>query len=200
VVIDYITVQANISSIINSDLTTFLFNVTWNGRTNPNGGQFCPLFGEKLIDIELLLNGQRFFAFNDNDYEVVTLAKQLDDPGYVTWVPCINYTRGGITGDQKDYEAPGCYYEFNNSRLRSIIAESHLQNTARFTNQTFQLRFTIVANYFSFLEYDPANPDKTYMYNNGYTRANGYTLNMTYLYNAVYLVGGDGGTTKLITN
>jgi len=197
---DYITVQANISSIINSDLTTFLFNVTWNGRTNPNGGQFCPLFGERLINIELLLNGQRFFAFNDNDYSYVTLAKHLDSPGYEIIIPHVNYNVGKIPLDQRDFVAMGSYYEFNNSRLRSIIAESHLQNTARFTNQTFQLKFDIVANNFSLLEYGTLDAALASCYSSGYSRANGYTLNMTYLYNAVYLVGGDGGTTKLITN
>lgn len=179
----------NITSIINSDLTTFLFNVTWNGRQDctKNSGQYCPLYGEELLNVELLLNGQRFFAFDGDDYSYVTLAKQLDDPRALTIMPSVNTVTSvaATTG----FQAKSNIYEFNNSRLRSIIAESHLQNTARFTNQTFQLSFSI-------------NRSKYYLagYSGAVALTSGYQLNMTYLYNAVYLVGGDGGTTKLITN
>ena len=191
----------NITSIINSDLTTFLFNVTWSGRqnTNPSSGQYCPLYGEELINIELLLNGQRFFAFDQDDYSFVTLAKQLDDPRYDVVVPSQNTTvqTTAYTG----WVAQGNYYEFNNSRLRSIIAESHMQNTARFTNQTFQLSFQINRTTFFLEDNDPVTEgNAAYSYNSGTVTNAGYVLNMTYLYNAVYLVGGDGGTTKLITN
>lgn len=190
----------NITSIINSDLTTFLFNVTWAGRqnTNPSSGQYCPLYGEELINIELLLNGQRFFAFDQDDYTFVTLAKQLDDPRYDVVVPSMNTTvqESAYTG----WQAQGNYYEFNNSRLRAIVAESHMQNTARFTNQTFQLSFQINRTTFFLNSTAVTDANEAYTYNEG-TRVNaGYVVNMTYLYNAVYLVGGDGGTTKLITN
>ena len=191
----------NITSIINSDLTTFLFNVTWAGRqnTNPSSGQYCPLYGEELINVELLLNGQRFFAFDQDDYSFVSLAKQLDDPRYNVIMPSMNTTV------QTDYYTgwvtQGNYYEFNNSRLRAIIAESHMQNTARFTNQTFQLSFQINRISYFLQDYDASFPaDAVYQYNDGVKTNAGYVLNMTYLYNAVYLVGGDGGTTKLITN
>ena len=98
------------------------------------------------------------------------------------------------------WQTQGNYYEFNNSRLRAIIAESHMQNTARFTNQTFQLSFQINrCNYFLEDSTDPDSSPAT-AYNAGVVTNAGYVLNMTYLYNAVYLVGGDGGTTKLITN
>lgn len=189
----------NITSIINSDLTTFLFNVTWAGRQNttPSSGQYCPLYGEELINIELLLNGQRFFAFDQDDYSFVTLAKQLDDPRYQVVIPSQNTTVQ--TASYVGWEAQGNYYEFNNSRLRAIIAESHMQNTARFTNQTFQLSFQINRCNF-FLEDAGAAAGEAYAYNAGVLTNAGYVLNMTYLYNAVYLIGGDGGTTKLITN
>lgn len=188
----------NITSIINSDLTTFLFNVTWAGRqsTNPSSGQYCPLYGEELIDVQLLLNGQRFFAFDADDYSFVTLAKQLDDPLYSIVMPSRNTTT--FTGNVPGWIATGNVYEFNNSRLRSIIAESHLQNTARFTNQTFQLSFRINRSLYYLGAYDAGNLNTTY--NASASITSGYVLNMTYLYNAVYLVGGDGGTTKLITN
>lgn len=187
----------NITSIINSDLTTFLFNVTWSGRSSVSAasGQYCPLYGEELIDIQLLLNGQRFFAFDGDDYDFVTLAKQLDDPTYDIIMPSQNTqtTDANYVG----WVTRGHVYEFNNSRLRSIIAESHLQNTARFTNQTFQLQFRINRGLHYLL--DPTGPEP-YAYGAGNITTQGYALNMTYLYNAVYLVGGDGGTTKLITN
>jgi len=187
----------NITSIINSDLTTFLFNVTWGPRalTNPSSGQYCPLYGEELIDIQLLLNGQRFFAFDGDDYNFVTLAKQMDDPSYEIMMPSENTSTA--TGHYHGWRVSSNMYEFNNSRLRSIIAESHLQNTARFTNQTFQLQFRINRGLYYLLE---PGGDAPYAYNAGVSNQTGYVLNMTYLYNAVYLVGGDGGTTKLITN
>ena len=191
--------RMNITSIINSDLTTFLFNITWAGRqqTQPSSGQYCPLYGEELVDVQLLLNGQRFFAFDGDDYSFVSLAKQLDDPLYTIKMPSRNTTVDSSSG--VGWETTGNFYEFNNSRLRSIIAESHLQNTARFTNQTFQLSFRINRSLYYLHEY-VALQQPTTSYNANISKSQGYVLNMTYLYNAVYLVGGDGGTTKLITN
>lgn len=186
----------NITSIINSDLTTFLFNVTWAGRQDPDNGQFCPLYGEKLQNIELLLNGQRFFAFDDVDYPIVTMAKQVDYPLNWTFINTQNSLPGIANGNY--YQTESYFYEFNNSRLRSIIAESHLQNTARFTNQTFQLRFNINRDINYLLP--ASNPPGPTKYSKTTAFNSGYVLHMTYLYNAVYLVGGDGGTTKLITN
>jgi hypothetical protein len=182
----------NITSIINSDLSTFLFNITWAGRTNPQNGQLCPLYGELLQDITLLLNGQRFFAFNEASYEFVTLAKHLDVPYTKVALPMTNI-KSAASGLQS-FPANGNavwgnsnIYEFNNSRLRAIVAEANMQNTARFTNQTFQLSFKI-------------NRDLLYTASNLTEKTSGYVLNMSYLYNAVFLIGGDGGTTKLITN
>jgi hypothetical protein len=154
------------------------------------------LYGEELIDIQLLLNGQRFFNFDGDNYNFVTLAKQLDDPSYNIIMPSQNTTVA--EANYNGWVTQGNMYEFNNSRLRSIIAESHLQNTARFTNQTFQLQFRINRGLYYLQHYSPAN--LMFKYNQNISREEGYVLNMTYLYNAVYLVGGDGGTTKLITN
>lgn len=188
----------NITSIINSDLTTFLFNVTWSGRTNPANGQCCPLYGELLQDITLLLNGQRFFGFDQDDYSFVTLAKQLDDPNQPgLLMPNQNTNFVDPTG--KAWVVSGNIYEFNNSRLRSIISEANLQNTARFTNQTFQLQFKINRDLYYLQEAGTSSASAT-TYATGVSKAAGYRLNMTYLYNAVFMIGGDGGTTKLITN
>jgi len=193
----------NITSIINSDLTTFLFNVTWDGRTDPAAGQPCPLYGEILEDIELLLNGQRFFFFDRTCYAGVTLAKQLDDPRQDhLLMPSRNVTIdfNQFGGSFVGFHTEGNIYEFNNSRLRAIVAEDNLQNTARFTNQTFQLRFKINRDAFYLLEPGDINGKGSARMTAGFSKNSGFTLNMTYLYNAVFLIGGDGGTTKLITN
>lgn len=194
------TFTMNITSIINSDLTTFLFDVTWSPRSTVTAysGQYCPTYGEQLINIELLLNGQRFFAFDQDDYPYVTLAKQLDSTLYTTNMPAYNQIINASL--VSSFSPRGYLYEFNNSRLRSIIAESHLQNTARFTNQTFQLRFQINRSQWYLGQYNPLDKTNTRNYSQNISVTQGYQLNMTYLYNAVYLVGGDGGTTKLITN
>lgn len=202
--------KVNITSIINSDLTTFLFSLGWGARetTAANSGQFCPNFQEQILNIELLLNGQRFFAFDDESYEYVTLAKVLDPVTVPVMLPGRNTTLNiqDNIPDHKYYSVPqkSYIYEFNNSRLRSIIAESHLQNTARFTNQTFQLSFQI--NRARPYLLDPGTggavdaAQSGCYYNAGTSSTEGLTLHMTFLYNAVYLIGGDGGTTKLITN
>lgn len=192
--------KMNITSIINSDLTTFLFNVTWNARTDPKGGQLCPLYGEQLLGIELLLNGQRFFNFDQLCYEGVILAKQIDDARAPVILPSYNDTIGTAAQLYPGFEAMSYYYEFNNSRLRAIVGEDNLQNTARFTNQTFQLNFRINRDLFYLLPAPVEGDATTYTYSVGFPKNKGYTLNMTYLYNAVFLIGGDGGTTKLITN
>ena len=187
----------NITSIINSDLTTFLFNVTWTGRTNPASGQLCPLYGEILTNITLLLNGQRFFAFDEASYPAVTMAKQLDVPYQENLImPSQNTTLS--TTQSAGFQTNSQIYEFNNSRLRAIVSEANLQNTARFTNQTFQLYFQINRDFFYLAA--PTSPNTADSYSAGVSKQAGYTLNMTYLYNACFLIGGDGGTTKLITN
>src|SRR3990172_3203704 len=187
----------NITSIINSDLTTFLFNVTWSGRSDPDNGQNCPLYGELLTDITLLLNGQRFFGFEEDMYQFVTLAKQLDDTNQPGMILASQNTSTASTATSPGFVCSGNIYEFNNSRLRSIISEANLQNTARFTNQTFQLSFKINRELY-YLQ-TPGNGQPNY-YATNVDKNSGYRLNMTYLYNAVFMIGGDGGTTKLITN
>ena len=173
----------NLTSIINSDLTTFLIMVTSSFRDSPTAsnfskGYFSPLVGEELQDIELLLNGQQFFRFNQDIYPYVSMSKHI-----TTTQPIISQYYPSNSFDMRTN-----IYEFNNSRLRSIISESHMQNTGRFTNQTFQLSFRINVN----TNYPPETPavKKTAV----------FTAHVCYLYNAVFLVGGDGGTTKLITN
>jgi len=195
----------NLTSIINADLTTMLFMVRWEGsganvsRTEPSG-QFCPLYGELLTDFTLLLNGQRFFGFEGDCYEFVSMAKQISSVTYPCNMPLSNcsgfsgsaggttlldYTNSSICAETMK-NLPGHVYELNFSRLRALAAEANLQNTGRFTNQTFQLQFKI-------------NRDLAYLSTTASSLKTGYVLHMNYNYNGCYLVGGDGGTTKLIT-
>ncbi len=178
----------NITSIINSDLTTMMFMVTQSpaaeeSRCNPNNPycNFAPAYGEMLEEWELLLNGQQFFRFNANTYDGVVQCLHMDTtkPGIQSFELAngrayINTFRSNI-------------YELNFGRLRSIIAENHMQNTPRFTNQTFQLKFHVNR----YVNWPPTNRLQN--------RTN-FIVQMVYLYNSVYLIGGDGGTTKLITN
>jgi hypothetical protein len=133
-------------------------------------------------------------------YEGVTLAKQLDDPRQELNMPARNFSTPLAVPVQTAFKVHGNIYEFNNSRLRAIVAEDNLQNTARFTNQTFQLRFRINRDFYYLGDYSSTSLSPSLNNSQGFSKNNGFTLNMTYLYNAVFLIGGDGGTTKLITN
>ncbi len=210
-------VTLNITSIINSDLTTMLFSVTCGSRFNnnpviPSGNtgdysQFCPLFGEKISNMQLLLNGQRFFSFDQGIYDGVTLCKQLDDVTTDLAMPGANASDGaydsvnGTSLDAPPYEfgrEQSHHYELNFSRLRAIVCESHLQNTARFTNQTFQLTFNVERGNNYIARGAGADPFEYPAYQQ--VVSNGMRLNMAYCYNGVFLIGGDMGTSKLVTN
>lgn len=181
-------ITMNITSIINSDLTTMLFMVTQSpnapqSRCNASlGTNFAPGYGEMLEEWELLLNGQQFFRFNANTYDGVVQTLHMD-----TTKPAITAfeVQNGANSYLNQFRSN--IYELNFGRLRSIIAENHMQNTPRFTNQTFQLKFH-VNRYVNW-------PTSIQLQN----RTN-FIVQMVYLYNSVYLIGGDGGTTKLITN
>ena len=199
-------ITMNITSIINSDLTTMLFMLTWGNRSEPtplivtfkdsanatkvgNLNQFCPLYGEKLSNMQLYLNGQRFFSFEQDIYAGATLCKQLDKINTHVLMPRHTSAAGWNTSPaDTDFEpCESNIYELNMSRLRSLVCESHMQNTARFTNQTFQLIFNVERG----LHYPLVDASE---------KSKKCTLHMAYEYNAVILVGGDGGTTKLVTN
>ena len=210
-------ITMNITSIINSDLTSMLFMVTNGTRSTTNSfptsgaigdmNQFSPLFGEELSNIQLLLNGQRFFAFDQGIYPGVTLAKQLDAVTYKVPVPHkgidINATNHMLPHLKQNYVSSRVFahesanvYELNFSRIRAIINEAHLQNTARFTNQTFQLSFNVERTKNYICKGGVSTDKDTYVRN----LKEKMELHMCYLYNGVFLIGGDGGTTKLITN
>ncbi len=177
----------NITSLINSDLTTMLFAVVQNpgvteGRntfTTPFQG-IAPCYGERLEEFELLLNGQQFFRFWNDTYGPVQLCSNMDS--IRTNIRIFSLTGESLTG----YDIDSRIYELNFGRLRSLIAESSMQNTPRFLNMQFQLKFKVnrLLNW-------PAAIERQ-------NRKN-FTVQMVYCYNSVYLIGGDGGNTKLIT-
>lgn len=200
-------ITMNITSIINSDLTTMLFMLTWEYRSSNktltvpfikdsksteyyDANQFCPLYGEKLTNMQLYLNGQRFFSFEQDIYAGATLSKQLDQVNTPILLPRVTESFKSWSQSNPDMDfvsADSNVYELNMSRLRSLVCESHMQNTARFTNQTFQLVFNVERNL-----YYPRVTNSSLK--------SACTLHMAYEYNAVLLSGGDGGTTKLVTN
>jgi hypothetical protein len=224
------SITMNITSIINSDLTTMLFMVTNGCRNNSNKfsppgmqddySQFCPLKGEQISNVQLLLNGQRFFAFDQGLYEGVSLCKQLDAvttnilmPGYNTNTVRMECSAGLSIVDSQHLsqrKTKTHIYELNFSRLRALCCESHLQNTARFTNQTFQLTFNVERSSDYILTGGPTdgvavppavNPPRPLTWEGFQAIAkNGMSVHMAFCYNGVFLIGGDGGTSKLVTN
>lgn len=213
--------RMNLSALINSDLTTMLFYVRNNnasGRrnegTSANNANITTMnfkngawaYGERLDNMELKLNGQRFYAFDSDNYSQATLAKQIDHPNVPVYKPIlytassgasvaatekqfIGSTKNGVTNQwaYPSRKVNSNFYELNFGKLRSITSEAHMQNTGRFTNQTFQISFTINRD----VNETTSIPD---------AQLQNYRFYMSYLYNAVFLIGGDGGTTKLITN
>lgn len=224
------SITMNITSIINSDLTTMLFMVTNGTRASNqaftpssatatplagNYSQFCPCFGEEISNMQLLLNGQRFFAFDQGVYDGVTICKQLDEVTTTMLMPVMAMTAN--SGGREVYtnvtspsintfyrEEQSHIYELNFSKIRALCCESHMQNTARFTNQTFQITFNVERgnNYIN----TPIPPDFTGVGGNyqlaQFQQQTSYNnvLHMAFCYNGVFLIGGDGGTTKLVTN
>lgn len=239
----------NITSLINSDLTTMLWYIngnyqrqsvsataytpaiTINANTSPAvtynyvGSDYCPIYGLELQNMELKLNGQRFYAFDYDTYSAATMAKQIDDESVVIQRPqvgqvaALDSATANVASnrskvaffpsdstnvalpDMNSYLLNTHYYELNFGKLRSIVLEAHMQNTGRFTNQTFQFTFQIGDIWACQQQagFD-GNSVLGYTGTSGNANVSPFTLYMTYLYNAVILAGGDGGTTKLITN
>lgn len=202
--------SVNLTSIINADLTTMVFGVQWNGqfqnpgpfvgsKPNIDGGSYNPLMFQELYDFELVLNGQRLFYFGNGTYDFAQLLKQMDKLHFEITHPFVSAYQGF---GQQGGEAPAAHwskpsikeesklYELNFSQLRALLNESHLMNTPRFQNQTFQLRFKINRSK-GFDSADTSEVPKN---------RTGFVMNVIYLYNGILLVGGDGGASKLITN
>lgn len=196
------TFVCNLSSIINADLTTFMFMLVYklDESASPLGlsSRGSPMVGLPLRNIQLILNGQRYFVFDEQCYTGATLAKHIDAPGFWVERSCQNgatlttFDRGAFAHQ----EIYNYIYEFNNSRLRAIVAEAHMQNTGRFTNQTWQLSFEVDIGYGQGYRSDPVTGEIIHRLK---PDPNNIQLHMMYLYNSVFLIGGDGGTTKLIT-
>lgn len=238
-------INMNLTSLLNSDLTTMLFYVTGdyqrgsknastsacvggatsidgtNFITTYNGADYTWCYGVELQNMELKLNGQRYYAFQADTYSGVTMAKHMDNEVYFVKRPLIGQYRqqvknndifafnqfylsdatSGAPGvvpvpEMRSALLPSHMYELDFGKMRSLVNEAHMQNTCRFTNQIFQLSF-VCADLF-------ACPNLAGFATGGFSNPSisisPWVLYMTFCYNAVLLVGGDGGTSKLITN
>ena len=182
---------------MNADLTSIIFHVQEAGDSayadvsmNPatSGPRGCMLYGQKLHNIELKLNGQLLHRYDNDDYEAVKLAEVISPlEAEITYTVCNAAILQTNSDRMQEKNAVANVYEISLSRIRALIAESHLQNTPRFTNQTFQLGFEI-----------PPYQDNVDS-NTDYSVDRSYVLFVTYCYNGCFLVGGDGGQSQLIT-
>lgn len=187
----------NITSMLNADLTTIQFALTWDQDQKPASTQrFAPFKFIEMQDIELLLNGQRLHNYDNASYPYVYLANNLDQ--YWSSVISNPYMAISDTANARivSQALPSPIYEINLSRLRAIPGEAHMMNTPRFTNQTMQLGFRVNLLRPNF---DPPQWVKP-AGSETYQSANpNLTLQTSYLYNAVFMVGQDGGQSKLVT-
>lgn len=186
------TQKFNITSMMNADLTTIILQVQEpvNAAQYGNKSDFV-----ELNDITLELNGQEFSVFQKDNYYAMNAARQI---GAVSLQHPVLHRTATLANAQQGppLTGPVCYmkdigiYEINMSRLRSLANESHLVNVPRFTNQTFQISFTIP-------------PSMSAKCSSADLGANvdviSYTAHLSYLYNGVFQVGGSGGASKLFT-
>jgi hypothetical protein len=183
----------NITSMLNADLTTIQFALQWDKDQRPSGtaNRFTPFHFIEMLDMQLLLNGQRLHNYDGASFKHVYNA-QVISPIFPTVreAPYIT-THGGEQARQRTIESDVHIYEINFSRLRAVAMEAHMMNTPRFTNQTMQLAFKLNLGSPNFI---PAQTPS------GQANAGpALTLHTSYYYNAVFMVGQDGGQSKLIT-
>ena len=168
----------------------------------------CPLFGRRLINPILTLNSQRFHDYPEGTYETAWLCKGEETNHYILDFPYVSKDAASIgafnemsinsvaskTNPQANtynytIQSPAISYQymFLMCPHNPLKNESYFQNTARFTNQSFQLEFGI----------DRSNgwaPDVSFLH-----RKN-FNIEVIYTYNALLQVGSHGGTTTLYTN
>jgi hypothetical protein len=135
--------------------------------------------------VELRLNGQLLFRYDQDAYTFTKLSEVISP----FW-PFLSYYVADKDTIIRGNTSRTHVFELNLARLRALVTESHLQNTPRFTNQTFQLNFTPEITNSNLFSNGLANPDPT---------KRKYSVVVTYCYNAVFLCGGDGGQSQLIT-
>ncbi len=237
-----IAFNCNVTSMMNADLTTIFISVRdqlddFTGlpsamsvsaasrydSTQAYAGAASrqnPLHFLELTNLQLSLNGQILFRFDQDDYKKVTLQQYLGGQNAVCKEAfgSSNLSIGGttsvaITPENMVVPYEINIYEINLSRLRAIVHESHMQNTPRFTNQTMNIQGTIKAvdgNAAAlFTLYDPTvlttviNSADQEIYPlsvvGGSSPQRTFTCHVTYLYNGTFLVGQDGGNSALIT-
>jgi hypothetical protein len=201
----------NITSMMNSDLTTIFLQVQEPINNNPLGNH-CDFVA--LQDLELWLNGQQFTIYAAGSYNGVQAIRSFDDPEVDNHVVAMRQGAnalsatslievGAIPADGVNPAVPGVptviplpkaigIYEFNMSLIRAVMNESNMVNTPRFTNMTFQIKYKIPPNVYSRCAYYPS-------YLTLQEPSQIYTAYMTYAYNAVFQFGGNGGTSTLYT-
>lgn len=205
----------NLTSLLNADLTTMYIQVREvdddpiNGKTDSTKNSRANAFkGCELRNIKLRLNGQIIFSYDQDIYEITKLPTSV---GRFKWGQYYgrNYSNTmsnsaklhhysayeSSGGEEKGDSFSSTYiYELNFARIRALAAESFLQNTGRFTNQTFQMEFDVAD---TFGNYDSTGNAQRFI--SASEKPRSYQAIVTYLYNACFLVGGDGGNSKLIT-
>jgi hypothetical protein len=179
----------NITSMLNSDLTTIMLALRWAEDSNKDR-RFAPLQFIKLRNFQLLLNGQRLHNYDNDSYEFVYLSNVMAKTNAVVTSSDVALATDWNNPAKRVYaqnnDTP--IYEINFSRLRAVAMESHLMNTPRFTNQTMQIQFEI----------DMLPPN--FPYTTTDLLKTNFSLQTSYYYNACFLVGGDGGNSRLITS
>jgi hypothetical protein len=146
----------NITSLLNADLTTIIFHVLEAGDEYPatlnnwmttgGGNRGCCMYGQKLSNIELRLNGQLLFRFDEDAYEFVKLAEVISPFQCET---VYSYAAAAVAPNPPIVSLRKSrlyYYELNLARLRALVTESHLQNTPRygFINRIIYVSYIIL--------------------------------------------------------
>lgn len=163
---------------------------------------WCPALGRKCNNIQLTLNRQRIFEFESSIYDSAILTKhetaqrcrvvKVVAPAADAANDNNRRVLGHLAHDSNfsvdTFETN--YYELSMCHVRPLIVESHFQNTARYTNMTFQLEFEVDNFEGWFNEPDVSGEN---------TVKNNFTVYMMYYYNAVLLIGSHGGTVTLLT-
>lgn len=183
----------NITSFMNSDLTTVILGVREQVNVLPQGNK-CDFL--ELQDVVLMLNGTDFTVYESDNYNAMQTAKRLGgaEVNHVVMsraaepppFPSLPEAYNAITALPL-IEKPLGLYAIDMSARRALANESHLLNTPRFTNMTFQVAFNIPKYLYSSVT--NLVPSQSY----------DFTLCTTYCYNAVFEIGGSGGTSKLYT-
>lgn len=186
----------NITSMLNADLTTIQFGLRWDKDISATAtDRFAPNRFIEMLNVQLLLNGQRLHNYDLNTYPFVYLANNISEYwGKVKTAVHADQPAQWPAEQRVLQKMEDIYvYEINFSRLRAAAMEAHMMNTPRFTNQTMQLGFELNLGYPNFAGGDLISNVGAKLKNPN------LVLTTSYYYNAVFMVGQDGGQSKLVT-